>query len=209
MADDVLATVDAFGLERPFGLGHSMGGAGLLLGEQARPGTFRSIYAYEPIVFPNIGISEPPPLETNPLSAGALRRRNTFSSKTEAIENYAAKAPLDCLDPEVLNAYVEYGFIEQPDGTVALACQREHEAQCYRMGGTHGGFGQLHRIKCPVVIASGALTNAISPNMARMQANAIPNGTVSVFELLGHFGPLEDPTEVAKSATGFFLDAGF
>ena len=38
-ADDVLAAVDALGLERPFGVGHSMGGASLLLAEHPRVGT--------------------------------------------------------------------------------------------------------------------------------------------------------------------------
>ena len=51
-ADDVAAVVDGLGLDRPFGLGHSKGGAALLLAEQHRPGTLRSMYLFEPIVFP-------------------------------------------------------------------------------------------------------------------------------------------------------------
>lgn len=205
VADDVLATVDAFGLEHPFGLGHSMGGAGLLLAEQARPGTFRSLYVFEPIVFPVPEGVEPPPADANPLSAGALRRREVFASRSEARDNYASKAPLDCLDPEVLTAYVEYGFVDRPDGAVELACRREDEAECYRMGGVHGGFDRLGEVTCPVTVASGALTNAINPTFARMQADAMPNGSVEVFDFLGHFGPLEDPTAVAKAVTAAFL----
>lgn len=205
VADDVLATVDAFGLEHPFGLGHSMGGAGLLLAEQARPGTFRSLYVFEPIVFPVPEGVEPPPADANPLSAGALRRREVFASRSEARDNYASKAPLDCLDPEVLTAYVEYGFVDRPDGAVELACRREDEAECYRMGGVHGGFDRLGEVTCPVTVASGALTNAINPTFARMQADAMPNGSVEVFAFLGHFGPLEDPTAVAKAVTAAFL----
>ncbi|MBI1843312.1 MAG: alpha/beta hydrolase [Actinobacteria bacterium] len=205
VADDVLATVDAFGLEQPFGLGHSMGGAGLLLAEQARPGTFRALYVFEPIVFPVPEGVEPPPADANPLSAGALRRREVFASRAEARNNYASKAPLDCLDPEVLTAYVEHGFVDQPDGAVRLACRREDEAECYRMGGVHGGFDRLGEVTCPVTVASGALTNAINPTFAHIQADAMPNGRVQVFDLLGHFGPLEDPTAVAKAVIAAFL----
>ena len=39
-ADDALAIVDGFGLERPYAVGHSAGGAALLMAEAARPGTF-------------------------------------------------------------------------------------------------------------------------------------------------------------------------
>lgn len=205
IADDVLATVDAFGLDQPFGLGHSMGGAGLLLAEQARPETFRALYVFEPIVFPVPEGVEPPPADANPLSAGALRRREVFASRAEARANYASKAPLDCLDPEVLTAYVEHGFIDQPDGTVRLACWREHEAECYRMGGVHGGFDRLGQVTCPVTVVSGALTNAINPTFAAMQADAMPNGRVEVFDHLGHFGPLEDPTAIAKAVIAAFL----
>lgn len=205
VADDVLAAVDAFGLERPFGLGHSMGGAGLLLAEQARAGTFRSLYVFEPIVFPVPDGVEAPPADANPLSAGALRRREVFDSRATARENYASKPPLDCLDPEVLSAYVEHGFVDQADGSVRLACRREHEAECYRMGGVHGGFDRLDRVTCPVTVASGALTNAINPTFAQMQADAIPDSRVEVFDLLGHFGPLEDPTAVAKAVIAAFL----
>ncbi len=206
IADDVLATVDAFGLDQPFGLGHSMGGAGLLLAEQARPGTFRSLYIFEPIVFPVPAGTEPPPAEANPLSAGALRRREVFASRIEALDNYGSKTPLDCLDPDVLATYVEYGFVDQPDGTVRLACRREDEAECYRMGGVHGGFDHLGEVKCRVTVACGALTNAINPTFAGMQADAIPNGSVEIFAHLGHFGPLEDPNAIAKAARSAFLD---
>ena len=41
-ADDVLAVIDALGLESPYGVGHSKGGAAMLRAEQRRPGTSTS-----------------------------------------------------------------------------------------------------------------------------------------------------------------------
>lgn len=204
VGQDVLAAIDAFDLVHPFGFGHSMGGAGLLLAEQARPNTFRALYAFEPIVFPVSEGTEPPALESNPLSAGALRRRQEFESREAAKSNYASKPPLNVLDPDVMECYVEYGFVDEPNGAITLACQREDEAECYRMGAGHGAFDSLSQVSCHVTIGSGALTNAINPAFAQMQADALPNARVEVFDHLGHFGPLEDPAALAKAIAADF-----
>ena len=97
------------GLDRPCGFGHSCGGAALLLAEEARPGTFAGLYCFEPVIYPG---DDPlaPTFEGNPLAAGALRRREAFGSRREAIANFAGKAPFDRLDPDALAAYVDNGF---------------------------------------------------------------------------------------------------
>lgn len=197
-ADDVVAVVDDLDLERPFGVGHSKGGAALVLAEQRRPGTFGGLYLYEPVIFPTdhamvTGQGE------NPLAAGAERRRATFDSHEAAIANFAAKAPFDALDPEALRAYVEGGLAPQPDGTVTLKCRPEHEAEVYRMAATSGAFDALGDLRCPVVVARGRLGEGGPAQVAEAVADALPHGRVEVFDHLGHFGPLEEPATVAAA----------
>ena len=196
-AADVLAVVDGLGLDRPFGGGHSKGGAALLLAEQARPGTFSALYCYEPIVFP----FDPPlgPQPDNPLSVGARRRRAVFASREEARQAYAAKPPLDALHPDVLDAYVEHGLADEDDGTVRLRCPPEVEAAVYAMGTAHDAFSRLGEVACPVVVAAGGHSDAVTPALAGRLAAALPRGRAEVFPDLGHFGPLEDPDAVATS----------
>ena len=103
-ADDVLAVVDALGLQGAVGVGHSKGGAALLRAEARRPGTFAALWCFEPVVFP-------PEIATgrnddNPLAAGALRRRDTFTSAREAVANFSAKPPMATFDPRVVEAYL-------------------------------------------------------------------------------------------------------
>ncbi len=134
-ADDVLAVVDAWGVSPLWAVGHSKGGAALLLAEQRRPGTFEALYCYEPVAVPRL--DAPPGLAgaDNPLAVGALKRRPTFDSFDDAYANFASKPPLSILDPEALRAYVEHGFADEPDGTVELKCRPEVESEVYRMGG--------------------------------------------------------------------------
>lgn len=195
-ADDVLAVVDAFALDRPFAVGHSGGGAAILLAEITRPGTFRSLYCFEPIVFPPGAVL---PHADNPLSLGALRRREVFPSKEEAFANFSAKPPFSVLHPDALRAYVDWGFDDQPDGTVRLKCHREDEAEVYRMAPVHDTFTHLSEVRCPVTLACGGDSDTITPAVLAVQAEPLPSVRIDVVEGLGHFAPLEDPAAVATS----------
>jgi pimeloyl-ACP methyl ester carboxylesterase len=194
---DVLTAVDALGLEAPIGIGHSCGGAALLLAEQARPGTFSSLYCYEPIVFPT---DDPPPREIyEPLAIRARQRREVFATRAEAYANYASKPPLASFDPEVLAAYVEFGFEDLPDGTVRLLCRGENEARIYENGFGHPAFSRLGAVECPVVVAGGAESYSFSPRFLELLVDRLANGRLDVIEGLGHFGPLELPGVVAEA----------
>lgn len=200
-ADDVLTTVDELGLGRPFGVGHSMGGASLILAELARPGTFRGLWVYEPIIFPASAVpsAEDGRTPENPLSAGARRRRERFASREEAYANFASKPPLDALAPEALAAYVEHGFRELPDGSVELRCAPATEAETYEMGMRHGAFDRLAEVQCPVVVLRGRVDVPGPASIAELVAERLPAGTLEEHPELGHFGPLEDPAGMATS----------
>jgi len=202
-ASDVLAAVDGLGLDRPAGFGHSCGGASLLLAEERRPGTFRSLYCFEPVVFP--GPPAAAPAHDNPLSAGARRRRETFPSRTDAFVNFSSKPPFGDLDPDAIAAYVEDGFEVVPgdeggDGEmVRLRCRREDEAEVYAHGLTHDAFVGLGRVACPVTLACGADTDSFGPAFLEADAAQLRDASVEILPGLGHFGPLERPAEVAAS----------
>ena len=198
--DDVLAVVDHLGLADVQAVGHSKGGAALLLAEEARPGTFDRLVCFEPIVFPPDGGGGPD--GSNPLAESARRRRDTFASAEEALERFGSRPPFDALDPRVLTDYVRHGFATQPDGSIRLKADREHEARTYEMGGQHGGFERLGEVRCPVLVCHGG-DGAPPATIAPLIAGALPEAELRAFPELGHFGPLQDPAGFAEVVRTF------
>jgi pimeloyl-ACP methyl ester carboxylesterase len=195
---DVLAVVDALDLGPVQAVGHSKGGAAILLAEEARPGTIERAVCFEPIVFP--------PMEGRPgpnhLAEITKKRREVFDSYEDAIANFSAKPPLGSLRPDVLEDYVRHGFTQQADGSVRLKARREHESETYETGSSHDGFAHLGEVACPVLVAHGG--DADGPaQIAPLVADALPHGELRAFPELGHFGPLEDPAGFAALVAGF------
>ncbi len=204
---DVLAVVGWMAAQgrsqdRPFGFGHSCGGAALVLAEIARPGTFEAIYAFEPVVF------RPPPTDvgdqSSPLAEATRRRRQVFGSAAEAYAKLAHKGPFAAFDPAALAAYLECGFQELAGGAVQLACRREHEALIYEAGLAHDAWDHLGELRCPVIVAYGARSAFMGEPEAVALASRVPLGRVERVEAVGHLGPMEQPGTVAVSVRSAF-----
>lgn len=193
------------------GVGHSMGGAGLVMAALRDPSRFAALVVCEPIVFPPDVRAAP--RGDNPLSAGARRRRRDFPSAEEAIANYSRKPPLDVLDPRVLADYVAHGFAAASPPTsaprsatptadgpvpVVLKCDPELEARTYEMGARHATWEALERLAVPTWVVSGAVAPMGPSAFARRIAERIPGATYVEWPDLGHFAPLQDPARIAR-----------
>ncbi len=192
LGDDVLAAIDHLDLVDVEAVGHSMGGAALLLAELTRPGTFRHLFLFEPIVFPT-GLDP----AGNPLADLTRRRRAHFDSAEDAIDRYRGKTTLGSLRADCLELYVRHGFRDDPDGGITLKATPEHEARHYEAGTGHPTWDRLGEVRCQVTVAVG--TGGHPAEVAPMVAERLPAGTLLPFPTLGHFGPLEDPDLVAAA----------
>ncbi|MSZ31001.1 MAG: alpha/beta fold hydrolase [Actinobacteria bacterium] len=178
------------------GIGHSMGGASLLMAALQEPSLFSALFVFEPIVFPPAPENEDRP--SSPLAGGARKRRSTFPNFEAALENFTAKPPMASFHPVAREAYVRHGFKPNEDGEVELKCLPEHEARTYETGGTHSTWGDLANISTRVWVLSGAPAPFQPSSFAIKVAENIPGSTYVQFDEMGHFGPLEHPAHIAS-----------
>jgi pimeloyl-ACP methyl ester carboxylesterase len=199
--DDAAAAAAACSSKPVFGFGHSSGGAALLIAAARHRGLFAALYCYEPVLWPD---PEAATSRAEKLADGARRRRAGFATAADAYANYASKPPFSWLDQRALRAYVDQGLSPTPEGTVALRCAPEVEAQIYLQGAANDGFSLLGSVTCPVVVARGTERGALDRAVGEAQVAALRHARLEEFEGLSHFGPLEDPTRVGSAVLRAF-----
>lgn len=200
MADDLLCVVDAVADGGPVrAVGHSMGGAAIVLAEARRPGTFARAWAYEPILFPRqaqADVEEPPGL-----AVAARRRRPDFDTREEAMQRWSSKPPLSVLDRRCLEAYARGGLLDRPGGGVTLACRPDREAEVFEHHNS-GAFDALADIAFPLAVCASG--DAEGPaRMVDLAVETYPWLHVERYADLTHFGPLEQPDRLAEAAAAW------
>lgn len=191
MAEDLCAVLDHLEVDQPIDfVGHSMGGATILGAELRRPGTIRTAWLFEPIVFPPM--PEKPP---SGLADGARKRRAVFDSYEAAIERYASRPPFEAIDPAVLDDYVRHGFEPHPEG-VALKCLPASEAATFDNTDPNL-FARVHAIDAPITVI-GSSDGDAPAQFASAIAEELPNATFDRWEGETHFGPFADPERAAR-----------
>jgi pimeloyl-ACP methyl ester carboxylesterase len=191
---DVLAPIDS----RVVGVGHSMGGATLLMAELLQPGRFDGLIVIEPVIFP-------PPyerMEDVPLAEGALRRRDGFTSRDAILENYRGKEPFASWDPAALDAYIDGGFVEH-DGRWWLKCRPDVEAEVYRAATAHGLYARLGEVGCPVLVVAGEYSTTFTEPFIADIAGRMQRARYQIVAGASHFVPMERPKLVAETIASF------
>lgn len=197
LAGDLLAVIDAVSPDTPVrAVGHSMGGAAIALAAHRRPDRFVGAWAFEPILLAASEQHHDPPI-----AQAAQHRRRSFPDRETALQSYGSRPPLGSLHPDALFWYVEHGFIDEPDGTVRLACEPANEAAVFRnapCGADAAAVGAGLRY----ALVAG---NDGGPPAQLTRAAAQRAEHLSLIELdLDHFGPLVDPDLVAESIIDWF-----
>lgn len=177
---------------RVVGVGHSAGGAALLLAELTKPGLFDSLVLVEPIVFP-------PPYgryPDNPMAAGARRRRSRFASREAARENWRSKQAFSDWQERAMDAYVAGGL--QADGdSVVLKCTPEAEAEFFTAATDHRAWDRLGEVEVASTIIAGEHSTTHREPFLGELARRMPLADTVVAAETGHMVWMERPDVVA------------
>lgn len=156
-AGDVVAVLDALGLDEVLILGESLGGGTGILVDRLRPGLVRRLLLCEPIAMPSVD-GLPGAEGENHMSAMARRRRAVWADRATVRESYGSRPPLDIMEPAALDGYVRWGFRDRPDGQVELSCPPEVEAWFFECGtrsdGAPASFEHLASLTAAVTVVS-------------------------------------------------------
>ena len=160
MAADVIAVLDALGLDDVDIVGGSLGGGVAIHVDKKQPGRARRLMLCEPIALP--AAADRAPDQAHPLAVGALRRKAVWPSREAMIESYGSRPPMDRLAPEALAAYVTWGTFERPDGQVELACPPPVEAAIFASPvsrpGVHAAWDHLPHLTAVATVLAGDRT---------------------------------------------------
>lgn len=138
IADDLITFCDEHQINDAIGIGHSLGGVATMYTALKRPDIFRKIILIEPVFLPRevtqllrSAANNP---EQVPLVAGALRRRDFWTTRDDAFQRFRTKALFSRFSNDALWDYVNYALIETEakDG-FTLAYPKQWEARFFSL----------------------------------------------------------------------------
>lgn len=201
-ARDLLALLEARGIEGATLVGHSLGGAVALMAAAEAPGRIARLVLIDPVVpSPEAVRAGVNPMATPPDGSHPIaRRRARFADAAEMQAVLGPRPPFAAFDPRVLADYCAGGVRPEGDG-VTLACAPGFEAQVYdRMLAAPVLPELLAQVRQPalVVRAREAATEAetrdfrFSPTWPGLAAT-LPRGRDLHLPQATHFLPMEAP----------------
>ena len=127
---DIAAVIQALGLERPFGVGHSAGGMALLLADSSHPGIVGKVALLDTRVGPS-PMEMLTPEEQRDRMARTTQKRSVWNSRDEMFDAYRHRRTFTTWTDEVFTDYIDGGTWLLDDGRVEIKCPNDAEAAFY------------------------------------------------------------------------------
>ena len=209
MAGDLITALDDLAhsgaISPPIvGIGHSLGGVLTLWAAIRRPGLFRAVILIDQVILPPgqlrvLRLMRLVRLHRQlPLVRATLRRRRTWPSRRACVEHLATKPFFAGWPAASLDAYVNYGTQERPDGQVELIYPPEWEAHIFATTPTDI-WRYVPQLSTPVLAIRGEHSPTFPAGSLARLARLLPQAQVLSIPNSDHMVPLERPAETAAA----------
>lgn len=200
-ARDLIAFMDAHGLKKVIGMGHSMGGIVSLLAAHERPDLFEKIILLDPVVlaqkFTFILRLLPKPLLKRivPIAKVSSNRKDQWASKEEVLKLWRSKKVFHAFSDQALQQLVEATVV--PNGrNVTLAYSKEWETQVYLT--VPNIMHKIAALKVPITVIKPSENSVITDMVWNQLQQKAPQTQFVEFQNGGHLFPLEYPEKAAS-----------
>jgi pimeloyl-ACP methyl ester carboxylesterase len=196
------------------GVGHSLGAMSTIMAAIKEPDYFKVLVLIEPVLFSRprgIFMRLISPFKImrrfHPLVKGTLKRKTRFPDLESMYQNYRKKPIFGRLSDEVLRDYVRGLASENLDGSISLRYSPKWEARIYEISGISDWYvwRNLSRVKIPVLVIRGAVTDTLWASTLDQMVNKLPEGRPYTVKAAGHLAPLEEPQLTAGVINEFLL----
>ncbi|EMY79483.1 alpha/beta hydrolase family protein [Leptospira weilii serovar Ranarum str. ICFT] len=188
--DQVLSLINAERLENITGIGHSLGGASLLLASYHSPEKFKKVIAHDPVIlnFLQVTFSR---IFHNPLAKVAIKRRREFKDLNTVRKIYKRTPSFSRWDDQIYEDYIQSCFRIGDNGEAFLRCLPEVEAKIFDSVSYRSLF-QFGKIKTETHITIPNPHEVCSPKGARRIHSGNDKSTLEIWPGTSHFFPFEE-----------------
>ncbi len=188
--DEILVLIERESLNGVIGIGHSLGGASMLLSAYKEPSKFSKIIAFDPVVLDYFRILYVK-IFGNPLSESAKNRRKVFKN-IDVVRKVFRKFPaFSDWDNRVFEDYLKYCFKKNKSG-VELNCSPVVECKIFNCSDFRT-LSHFANIQTETHLIYPKKYEVCPPWTAKKIAKGNPKSTVTKLENATHFFPFEMP----------------
>jgi pimeloyl-ACP methyl ester carboxylesterase len=201
LRDDLKRALEALGLVRPYGVGHSLGAVVMAAVEATYPGTFARLVLFDPALGPPG--SQDFADRAREIAERTRKKRAVWPSRAALYQSYRHRDIFADWQEDAFAAYLAAGTELTPDGQVRLKCPPELEAQVFAAHPAHDHWADLARLDLPVLLVRGGATHVLSDELAARFRQQVRHAQEIVLPGAGHFLPMSHPVEAARIVCDF------
>lgn len=187
--NQLICLLEAEGVQKVTGIGHSLGGASHLLAAQKRPNLYEKVIALDPVIldWPVILFSY---LREGSLAKGARSRRRVFKNKQTVRKAFRRLAIFSRWQDNIFEDYLESCFEQVHEG-FRLLCPPEVEAKIFSSQSLKAFLRHmLFRGEAHILIPKEF--EVCSPKIAKRITSRHPNSHYEELDKATHFFPFEE-----------------